>query len=102
MKFRVKYNFNVILKPNWAIVLWPFVLFNAPRARVTERWFRHELQHCYQVQKLGRLRFYTTYLWLLMKHGYQDHPYEIEAREKENDPLTMREKKWFHDGVIRL
>lgn len=102
MKFTVKYNFNVILKPGWAIVLWPFVLFNAPKSKVTDRWFRHELQHCYQVKKKGVLRFYLTYLWHLIRKGYRDNPYEVEARAYENVPLTETERKWLHDNKIRL
>ena len=29
------------------------------------------------------IRFYTAYLWGLVRHGYQNHPMEIEAREAE-------------------
>jgi len=102
MKFKVVYNWNVILRHKWAIVLWPYMLFNATRKEVTHRWFRHELQHCYQVKTNGRLKFYAKYLAYHVKHGYDGNPFEVEARARENDPLTPEELKWFQTGRIKL
>ena len=51
------------------------------------------MQHVYQVQRDGWFTFYAKYLWHLYKFGYMDHPYEMEARDKENDPLTPDERK---------
>lgn len=44
---------------------------------------RHELAHWAQYERKGALGFYTSYLWGLVRHGYRNHPMEIEAREAE-------------------
>ena len=51
---------------------------------------------------MGRFKFYTTYLWLLAKHGYKNHPYENEANDREHDPLTDTEKQWIANGKVEL
>ena len=51
---------------------------------------------------MGRFKFYTSYLWLLAKHGYKNHPYENEARDRQYDPLTDQEKEWREKGVVEL
>lgn len=88
----------------WAagMVLWPWVWFKRTPDQVSDRLYRHELQHCYQVKRMGRFKFYTTYLWLLARHGYKNHPYEVEARERHYDPLTDQEKQWRENGVVEL
>jgi hypothetical protein len=43
-------------------VLYPFVLFSAPRARVPLEVLHHELVHVRQVRARGWLGFYTAYL----------------------------------------
>ncbi len=42
----------------------------------------HEAVHLDQLRRLGPVRFVALYLWLLMRHGYDRHPMEIEARER--------------------
>ena len=32
---------------------------------------------------MGALGFYITYAWLWLRHGYRNHPLEIEARAAE-------------------
>jgi hypothetical protein len=41
------------------------------------------MAHWAQYQRMGAVRFYAVYLWLLLRHGYQNHPMEIEARRAE-------------------
>jgi hypothetical protein len=79
-------------------VLYPFVLFAVPKAQVSDRLFRHELQHVYQVWRMGWFGFYLGYLWHGIRHGYRNHPFEVEANERENDPLTDREKQLKRDS----
>ena len=45
---------------------------------------RHEQAHWRQWQRMGTIRFYAAYLWGLARHGYRNHPMEIEARAAEN------------------
>jgi hypothetical protein len=42
----------------------------------------HEQAHLDQLRRLGQVRFVARYLWLLIRHGYERHPMEIEARER--------------------
>lgn len=41
---------------------------------------RHEAKHLEQIERDGRLLFSVKYLYWLVKYGYWDNPYEVEAR----------------------
>ena len=41
---------------------------------------KHELKHIEQINNEGKLKFLFKYTWYLIKHGYKNNPYEIEAR----------------------
>ncbi|HYE59071.1 MAG TPA: hypothetical protein VD948_11225 [Rhodothermales bacterium] len=45
---------------------------------------RHEAKHVEQ-QKREPILFYPKYLWQLIRHGYQNAPYEREATEAEGE-----------------
>ena len=54
------------------------------RERMREdKLVRHEQAHWAQYVRMGAVKFYAKYLWLLVRHGYQNHPMEIEARGHE-------------------
>lgn len=74
--------------------LYPFVLFRFKKAEVSDRLFRHEIEHFYQGQRLGFFGYYCKYLWLNIRHGYKKHPMELECEAVENTPLTEQERKW--------
>lgn len=65
------------------VTLPPWGIFIRAECLADERLCRHELAHWAQWQRMGTLRFFATYLWLLARHGYQNHPMEIEARAAE-------------------
>ena len=67
----------------WAICLPPFGIYALPGSEDDAQLARHEQTHWRQYERMGAVRFYVTYLWLLMRHGYWNHPMEIEARQKE-------------------
>lgn len=46
----------------------------------------HEMVHAEQMKRLGRLRFYATYLAQWQRHGYRDMPLEEEARRSTSRP----------------
>lgn len=94
MNIKIKYKFFLFQKM-WVggMVIYPYMLFKRSKEEVTDRLFRHELEHVYQVQRMGWIKFYFTYLWWLARLGYKKHPYEIEANERELDPLTDEERK---------
>jgi len=97
MKLRVIYNWKLIRKPYTAFVLFPFMFVRHAKEDCSDRLFRHEMEHVYQVMRDGWWTFYIKYVYWLAKYGYMDHPYELEARDRENDPLTPTERK-FKDG----
>lgn len=43
----------------------------------------HEQQHLNQIEKEGSWKFVFKYLFYLLKYGYTNNPYEIEARQAE-------------------
>lgn len=114
MKFRIVNNAWWMF---WArgMVLWPWMwlrpvrqydrdddVYKAWYQTATDKLYRHELQHCYQVASLGRLKFYAKYLWFQVRYGYKKNPFEVEANQRENDPLTEDEVRWREQGVVEL
>ncbi len=47
------------------------------------RLIAHEVKHLEQIQRDGIVAFSVKYLWWLIRYGYRDNPYEIEARAAE-------------------
>jgi len=47
-----------------------------------EKLVAHEMVHIEQIEREGALIFTLKYLWYNIKYGYDNNPYEIEAREK--------------------
>ena len=93
MKLRIKYNCRLVPKPYNAWVLYPFMLFRHQQEVVSDRLFRHELEHTYQVKRDGWVKFYSLYLWRSVWDGYLNNMYEVEARARENTPLTDQERR---------
>ena len=65
------------------ITLPPWGVFILVERMGDERLVRHETAHWLQYKRMGALRFYAAYLWGLLRHGYRNHPMEIEARKAE-------------------
>ena len=94
MKLRFKYSVGKwIMRGFRGKVLYPFVLFSMGKEDVPLWLFRHEMEHVYQVQRMGWIWFHVKYLYLLVRYGYENHPFELEANERQNDPLTDDEKE---------
>ena len=91
MKFRIVYN-AWWMRKGWAMVFWKWIWVG--KDNLTDRHFRHELQHCYQIHRRGVLNFYLSYIRLWFRHGYRNHPFEVEAQIAEQMPLTPRETNW--------
>jgi len=45
---------------------------------------RHELTHIKQIEKDGRFWQPIKYMYYLVRYGYKNNPYEIEARANES------------------
>jgi hypothetical protein len=54
-----------------------------------DKWVRHELRHVWQAQQMGTFAFLWRYSILAIKHGYTNHPFEIDARLHEDDDSLM-------------
>ena len=102
--YRVRCNVGW-MKRHWVrgIVIGRTMMF---QDEVPERWlFRHELQHCYQQLREGVIFFYLKYFYYSVRYGYQNNPFEVEARAVQHDPLTSTEEQllWkLREDSIRL
>lgn len=101
MTFRIIHNCRWLF---WCggMVVWPFVFFRHAEDAVSARLWRHELEHCYQVYREGRIRFYAKYLWYLLRYGYKKNPYELAANEWETATVTPEEWAWYHSKKVEL
>ena len=71
-----------------AITLPPFGIYCMPNSINDSHLARHESAHWDQYQRYGLLGFYCRYLWYMLRYGYEKHPMEIEARQKEGQPVS--------------
>lgn len=67
-------GFGGITLPNRKVVLMPHYMHD-------ESLITHELMHVEQYERLGNMKFLWRYFVLLLRHGYKNHPMEIEARQ---------------------
>ena len=67
--------------PAAAVTLGRTILVH-PSARLTERLTRHELAHVHQWER-HPVTFPFRYIGAHIRHGYQNNPYEREARTAE-------------------
>lgn len=103
MKIRRVYNSWIpqLLKVG-AITLYPFILFSRSVQGIKtyrlnpEQLFKHEYIHIEQVRKLGWFKFYFLYLVESAKNGYRQNKYEVEAYDRQTEPLNEEEQKAFN------
>lgn len=95
-------KFKIVKNQKWmryiktrGMTLWPVILMREDGLSL----FRHELQHVYQIKTMGMLKFYARWVWYSIKGP---NVLEIEADERENDPLTPEEQAWWDRGVVTL
>jgi hypothetical protein len=65
-----------------AITLPPFGIYITEGRHYDEGVRAHELIHWEQYLRHGALVYYLRYGWLWLRYGYENHPMEIEARER--------------------
>ena len=66
-----------------AITLPPLGIYVLAEHIDSERLRRHEMAHWAQYERMGAVRFYVGYIALWVRYGYQNHPWEREARAAE-------------------
>ena len=59
------------------------VIYMAPGYELHEALLRHERKHLEQMQRDGKLVYSIKYSYWLLRYGYWNNPYEIEARAAE-------------------
>jgi hypothetical protein len=81
------------LKTKSVAMVWgnTILLHNVTRETfmANKAWVNHEVQHVHQVQKFGKYYFLWRYFMLSLKYGYNNHPFEIDARLHENDDSVL-------------
>lgn len=80
-----------ILVPGWAVaqVLLPERVFVRRGVELSRRLLAHELVHIEQIRRMGVLRFWWTYLILLARWGYREHPLELDAVVRSAEPRFL-------------
>lgn len=88
------------LLPLWADaqVLIPRRIFLGRRAQPSLRLLAHELVHVEQLERMGMLRYWWTYLVLLLRCGYREHPMELDAIVRSAEPRFL---DWARDLLRR-
>lgn len=75
------------------IVIGRNILFSEPGPEIPTWLLRHELEHAYQQIREGRFLFYLKYFVSSLRHGYKNNPFEVEARDRQSQPLTTSEEQ---------
>jgi len=93
MTVKIKYN-TWFLRKSWigGLTIYPFIFFKRSKEEVTDRLFRHELEHIYQVQAVGWIKFYALYLLENLRNGYKNNKYELAAEAVQDRELTAEER----------
>jgi hypothetical protein len=94
MKPRIRYSHWFVPLGYKAWVIAPYIFFKTNKETTTDRLFRHELEHIYQVDREGWFKFYIKYIWYSIRYGYLKNPYEVEARTAQERPLSPVERHW--------
>jgi hypothetical protein len=67
----------------FAITLGQTTYYSVSEETIGPAWRFHEDWHKYQWAMDGVIKFSLLYVWYLIRYGYYDNPYEVEAREME-------------------
>jgi hypothetical protein len=62
------------------VALAPFGIYILAEHMYSDKLIAHEQVHWQQWQRMGTLRYYATYLYQVLRHGYYNSPMEKEAR----------------------
>jgi hypothetical protein len=72
----------------WAgLVIYPFIFFRDKKAQRDKRIRAHEYTHIEQVERIGWLPFYLSWLRAVIRRTpYRERWFEKEARDHSNNP----------------
>lgn len=54
--------------------------YSCDKSLISHEWFNHEEIHKKQFERYGWFRFIILYLLEIIRHGYKNNKFEIEAR----------------------
>jgi hypothetical protein len=83
--YKVKWIFpfwmNIIGQAHGEYIFIHEKIWNTPKQESTQR---HEYVHVWQSRSRGwvGIPFIVAYVWYLIRFGYKENPFEVEAREK--------------------
>ncbi len=78
-----------------AAVFWGRIFMERGQAP-TPALIAHELKHIDQGRKMGWFWWTIVYSWLYLKHGYDNHPMEVEAElASEQQHMLERANKFI-------
>ncbi len=61
-----------------AVTIWPFIFI---KDTIDDKLLKHEKIHLEQQKRGYLLGFYIKYFYYQIRYGYENNPYEIEAKE---------------------
>ena len=73
------FNFDGLATP------WNTIYYSNAKMYMDGKLRRYELMHVEQMKRDGVLKYMVMYNWYWVTIGYENNPYEIEAREAEDD-----------------
>lgn len=79
----------------------PVGVFIIKKQQGNSELLKHELVHWSQYQRMGLFSYYGGYLLDYLKHGYDKHPMEYEARQNENEYCRINYTECVRDGKAR-
>lgn len=62
---------------------WDTIYYKDETLIKNKRLVKHEMQHIKQMKRLGKLKFAILYTYYNLRYGYQNNPFEVEARKAE-------------------
>lgn len=75
---------QILMLVGMVAITMPWKTVYLKRGYVAPDWLiRHETVHVQQIEQLGALKFTFLYLWYSLKYGYENNPFEVEARKAE-------------------
>lgn len=75
----------VLKRLGFAAITLPWSIYVLEEWRHDPRLARHEFQHVAQMRNDGMLRWWIKAAYYIIRYGYMNSPYEIDARRVQNN-----------------
>ena len=69
----------------YGLTVWPFIFYRAKVDDISPCNVKHEEYHYHHQARWLVLPWFIVYGFLFLFHGYKNHPWEVLAREAENE-----------------